>query len=305
MFGFGFFLYDILNRFNKICNNLPGKTDYIEKYEKIKESLKIALNTKAWDGEWYKRAFTDNGKVLGSRQNSECKIDCIAQSWAAISKAGDEEKTKKAMESLEKHLIDKEAGIIKLLDPPFEKSDLEPGYIKSYLPGVRENGGQYTHSAIWAIIAFSILNLNKKAIDNYKMINPIEHSRSREKALLYKVEPYVIAADVYGVQDLLGQGGWTWYTGSSSWFYKAGIEYILGLKIKNGMLSISPCIPKEWSSYSIKYEYKTSIYNINIINVSKREPNEVKRFKVNGEEITEKQIKLIDNGKIYEIEVEL
>lgn len=230
VYGFGFFLYDILNRFNKICKEV-GKTDYIQKYEGIKENLKVALNTKAWDGEWFKRAFTDDGKVLGCKENDECRIDSIAQSWATISHAGDNDKIYMAMESLENYLMNKEARIIKLLDPPFEKGDLEPGYIKSYLPGVRENGGQYTHSAIWVVIAFCLLNLNQKAIESYKMINPIEHSNTRDKELVYRVEPYVIAADVYGASNLLGRGGWTWYTGSSSWFYKAGIEYILGLKV--------------------------------------------------------------------------
>jgi len=173
----------------------------------------------------------DDGKVLGSRENTECKIDSIAQSWSVISNAGDDYKRQKAMENVEKYLIDKEAGVIKLLDPPFEKGDLEPGYIKAYLPGVRENGGQYTHSAIWTVIAFAELNQNLRANKYYKMINPIEHSNTNEKAILYKVEPYVIPADVYGASNLLGRGGWTWYTGSSSWFYMAGIEYILGLKI--------------------------------------------------------------------------
>ncbi len=173
----------------------------------------------------------DDGKVLGSRENTECKIDSIAQSWSVISNAGDDYKRQKAMENVEKYLIDKEAGVIKLLDPPFEKGDLEPGYIKAYLPGVRENGGQYTHSAIWTVIAFAELNQNLRANKYYKMINPIEHSNSKEKAEIYKVEPYVIVADVYGASNLIGQGGWTWYTGSASWFYKAGIENILGLKI--------------------------------------------------------------------------
>ena len=228
----GFFLYDILDRFDKICEDIPDKAEYVKKYEKIKAELKNALNSSAWDGAWFKRAFTDDGKVLGCKDNEECRIDSIAQSWSVISKAGDSYKVQTAMDSLEKFLIDKRTGIIKLLDPPFENSDLEPGYIKSYLPGVRENGGQYTHSAVWAIIAFAILNLNDKAIDFYNMINPISHSDSNEKALIYRVEPYVIAADVYGASNLLGRGGWTWYTGSSSWFYKAGIEYILGLKIR-------------------------------------------------------------------------
>ena len=192
-------------------------------------------------------------------------------------------------------------GIIKLLTPPFEKGDLEPGYIKSYLPGVRENGGQYTHAAIWAIIAFAILKLKNKAFDYYNMINPIEHSKTEELAQKYKVEPYVIAADIYGFSNLLGRGGWTWYTGSSSWFYKAGIEYILGMKIENETLKINPCIPDDLKEYKIRYEYKSSIYNIIVKN--KNKSNEVKEFIVDGQKIEEKQVKLIDNGRIYEIEV--
>ena len=155
-------------------------------------------------------------------------------------------------------------GIIKLLDPPFEKSDLNPGYIKSYLPGVRENGGQYTHSAIWAVIAFALSGRNDKAMELYKIINPINHSKTTEEALVYKVEPYAIAADIYGKGNLLGRGGWTWYTGSSSWFYKAGIEYLLGLKIEKGYLTLAPHIPNTWNEYTIRLEYKTSIYNIKV-----------------------------------------
>ncbi len=196
-------------------------------------------------------------------------------------------------------------GIIKLLTPPFENGTIEPGYIKAYLPGVRENGGQYTHAAIWAILAFAMLNENQKAYDFYKMINPIEHSFPREKALIYKVEPYVIPADIYGASNLIGRGGWTWYTGSSSWFYKAGIEYILGLRIEEGNLKLSPHIPKSLDEYYIRYEYKTSIYNIKVKNVSRRDICEVRKFTLDGQEIKEKQIKLIDNGRIYEIEIEL
>ncbi len=196
-------------------------------------------------------------------------------------------------------------GIIKLLDPPFENGDLEPGYIKAYLPGVRENGGQYTHSAIWAIIAYAMLKQSEKANEFYLMINPIRHSNTKEKVDKYKVEPYVIPADIYGASNLLGMGGWTWYTGSSSWYYLAGIEYILGLKVKDGVLSISPCIPKSLDEYYIRYEYKTSIYNIKVKNISRSEENKVRRFVVDGEEIMEKQLKLIDNGRIYEIYVEL
>lgn len=195
-------MYDILDRFNKICEKI-GKTEYIEKYENIKNELKKALDTKAWDGKWYKRAFMDTGEVLGSSNNEECRIDSIAQSWSVISKAGENSKKYIAMESLENYLVNKEVGIIKLLDPPFDKSNLEPGYIKSYLPGVRENGGQYTHAAIWAVIAMAMLKLNGKAEEFYRMINPIEHGRTKELIMRYKVEPYVVAADVYGAGNLL------------------------------------------------------------------------------------------------------
>ena len=175
-------------------------------------------------------------KLYGSLQNEECKIDSITQSWAVISGVGDNDKKYISMESLENHLVDEEIGIIKLLDPPFDKSKIEPGYIKSYLPGTRENGGQYTHAATWAIIAEAILGLNDKAYKNFRMINPIEHSKTKVEANIYKVEPYVIAADIYGKQNLAGRGGWTWYTGASSWYYVAGIKYLLGLNIQNGYL---------------------------------------------------------------------
>lgn len=300
----GFFLYNILDRFDKICKECD-RTEYLLKYEKIKNELKKALNTNGWDGRWYKRAYMDAGEILGSEGSVECKIDSIAQSWSVISNAGDEDKKYIAMESLDKYLVNREAGIIKLLDPPFEKSSLEPGYIKSYLPGVRENGGQYTHAAIWAIIAEAMLQQNDRAYEFFKIVNPIEHGKTKELEQKYKVEPYVIAADVYGSANLLGRGGWTWYTGSSSWFYKAGIEYILGLKIQQGMLSIKPCIPKDWKEYKIRYEYYSSVYNITVKNPNESETGEVKEFYLDGQRIEEKQIKMIDNGRIYEVEVVL
>ena len=232
----------------------------------------------------------DDGNVLGSMENEECRIDSIAQSWSIISNAGDNDKKYISMESLENHLVDRENGIIKLLDPPFEKGKLNPGYIKSYLPGVRENGGQYTHSSCWVIIAESILGFGDKALEYYRMINPIEHSRTKEASNKYKVEPYVIPADIYGAGNLAGRGGWTWYTGSASWYYMAGIEYILGFKIENNTIKINPCIPKEWKEYEIKYRYKNAIYKIII----------------NGKEIEngkENEIKLDERANVYNIEV--
>ena len=296
----GFFLYDILDNFIPICNE-KGDEELGEKYEKIKQELKRALNTKGWDGRWYKRAYMDDGNILGSMENEECRIDSIAQSWSVISNAGDNDKKYISMESLENHLVDKENGIIKLLDPPFEKSKLEPGYIKAYLPGVRENGGQYTHAAIWVIIAESMLGFGDKALEFYRMINPIEHSRTKDACNKYKVEPYVIAADIYGQGNLVGRGGWTWYTGSSSWYYKAGIEYILGLKIENGYMTINPCIPKDWKEYQIQYKWKDSIYHINVKNPNGKNIGVTKVLLDNNE--IENKIKLDGSRKIYHIEV--
>lgn len=297
----GFFLYEVLNRFIPICE-MRQDTNKVTEYTKVQEALKRALNTEGWDGRWYRRAYMDDGKILGTIENEECKIDNIAQSWSVISNAGDNDKKYISMESLENHLLDRENGIMKLLDPAFEKSDLEPGYIKAYLPGVRENGGQYTHGAIWAIIAQAMLGFGDKAVEYFKIINPIEHARTREAVNKYKVEPYVVAADVYGVGNLTGRGGWTWYTGSSSWLYKAGVQYILGLEIKNKTLSVNPCISADWKEYSMRYQYKSSTYDIKVKNPEGNMTG-VSKFLVNGEEIQEKEIKLIDNGKIYEIEV--
>ena len=201
MYGFGFFLGLILENFIPFCKE-KGQEELAKKYDEIRNNLKRNLNTKGWDGRWYKRAFMDDGYVLGSVENDECRIDSIAQSWSVISNLGDNDKKYISMESLENHLIDRENGIIKLLDPPFEKGKLEPGYIKAYLPGTRENGGQYTHSAIWVIIAQAMLGFGDKATQLYKMINPIEHSRTKEASKKYKVEPYVIPADIYGNGNL-------------------------------------------------------------------------------------------------------
>ena len=299
----GFFLYNIIQRFLPFIRQ-KGESDRYERYSKVLSELQIALNNQGWDGRWFRRAYMDDGKILGSIENEECRIDSIAQSWSVISNAGNEDKQLISMESLENHLIDRENGIIKLLDPPFNNGNINPGYIKAYLPGVRENGGQYTHAAMWVIIAECLLKNGDKALDLYKMINPIEHARNKDSANKYKVEPYVIPADVYGAGNLAGRGGWTWYTGSSSWFYKTGIEYILGLKIEKGILSINPCISKDWKEYAIRYKFGRSIYNIKVKNPNRKNTG-VSIFKVNGQEAKDKCIQLQDDGNIYEIEVQM
>ena len=299
----GFFLYNVLDRFTKIIQKIKNEDEdienKIEKYKTIMNQLKRTLNTNGWDGRWFKRAFTDDGNTLGSMENDECRIDSISQSWSTISNAGDNDKKYISMDSLENHLIDKENGIIKLLDPPFEKGKLNPGYIKAYLPGVRENGGQYTHAAVWVIIAESMLGFGDKATELYRMINPIEHARTKNASNKYKVEPYVIPADIYGASNLAGRGGWTWYTGSASWYYKAGIENILGLKIENGIMKIEPCISSSWNEYNIKYKWKNAFYNIVVKNPNGKNTG-VERIVVNGVET--KEIKLEENG-VFNVEV--
>ncbi len=296
-----FFLYDILTKFIPICERMCDEVS-VKKYAEIRENLKKTLNTNGWDGRWYKRAITDSGDVLGSIENEECRIDSISQSWSVISNAGDNDKKYISMESAEMHLVDKENGLIKLLDPAFEKSKLEPGYIKAYPAGIRENGGQYTHAAIWFILAETLLGFGDKAVEYYKMITPIEHSKTKDLAKKYKIEPYVLPGDVYTATNLEGRGGWSWYTGSSSWYYKIGIENILGLKIKKGILKIEPCIAKEWKEYEIQYRYIDTIYNIIVRNPESKQTG-VSKFIYNDQEIAEKEIKLQNNGKINKIEI--
>ena len=297
----GFFLYDILNKFIPICEE-KDREDLVLKYSTAKETLKKNLNTKGWDGRWFKRAITDEGIEIGSINSEECRIDSIAQSWSVISDAGENDKRFIAISEAENYLIDRENKIIKLFDPPFEKSSVNPGYIKSYPPGIRENGGQYTHGACWLLIAEAMLGFGDKALEIAEMLNPINHSRNREEAKKFKLEPYIIEADLYSNKDLIGRGGWNWYTGSSSWYYKAILEYMLGLKIKNGFLRIEPCISKHWKEYEIQYKYKTTLYNIKIKNNFEKNVG-INKFLVNGKTIDNKEVELVDDGKIYNIEI--
>ena len=305
-----FFLCEVIEDFCWVLENYDDteienfdeNETLINKYKTIVQQIKKSINTNAWDGRWFNRAFTDDGKVLGSLRNEECKIDSIAQSWSVISNMGDNDKKYISMESLENHLVDTENGIIKLLDPPFENGDLEPGYIKSYLPGTRENGGQYTHAAIWVIIAEAMLGFGDKAVEFFRMINPIEHSKTKDSVMKYKVEPYIIPADVYGQGNLAGRGGWTWYTGSSSWMYVAGIKYILGLNIENGYLWMNPVISSSWKEFSIKYKCGKSVYNIRVLNRSGKNYG-VEKVILNSVEVSDKKIKLNYDGGINEVEI--
>ncbi len=261
----GWFLYSVLQKFSDICLRM-NDSGRAEDYRITSVKIKTAIEESAWDGNWYKRAFFDNGTPLGSVQNSECKIDSIAQSWAVISGAGNEQRANQAMNSLENYLVMREEGIIKLLTPPFDEGDLQPGYIKGYVPGVRENGGQYTHAAVWTVIALTLMGEGDRAWEYFNMLNPINHSLTFMEYSKYKVEPYVIAADVYAVHPHTGRGGWTWYTGAAGWMYRAGVEFILGLKKLGNTLVLDPCIPARWTGYKINYKHNNTLYEIDVVN---------------------------------------
>ena len=267
----GWFLYSILNDFTELCLH-EGDAEKSNEYEKMKKFISENLNNNAWDGSWYRRAYFDDGTVLGSLNNEECKIDSLSNSWAIISGAGLKVRNEAAMAALEKYLIKEDKGIVLLLTPPFDTSDIEPGYIKGYVPGVRENGGQYTHAAVWVSLAYVRLSNGNKALKIYDMINPINHARSYLDCEKYKVEPYVMAADIYSNAPHEGKGGWSWYTGAAGWMYKVGIEEILGLRLKHGSgFSIEPCVPDNWKEYHITYKKGESIYNIKVMRGNKKE----------------------------------
>lgn len=292
----GWFLYTILESFINICDYKKDVVN-MERYKEYLQFIKENIEKNAWDGSWYRRAYFDNGTPLGSIENEECTIDSLSQSWSVLSGAGKEDRVKEAMAAVERNLIKKDKGIIALLTPAFDKSTLQPGYIKGYLPGVRENGGQYTHAAIWVVLAFSKLKMEDKAWSLFNMINPINHTKSYFNCQNYKVEPYVMTADIYDVEPHIGRGGWSWYTGAASWMYRTGIEGILGLKLKGkDGFYVDPCIPKDWSEYEIVYNRGNCKYNIKVIRENKKE------LWVDGELKEENIIPIFEEGT-HEIKV--
>ncbi|HOZ77294.1 MAG TPA: glucoamylase family protein [Ferruginibacter sp.] len=294
-----FFLYDILIRFIEVATN-RNDTAFVNECKTQAENLKNNIQQHAWDGKWFKRAFFDDGTPLGSHVNDECKIDSIAQSWSVLSTAGDEQYAATAMESAYTHLVRKEEGIIQLFNPPFDKSQMNPGYIKGYVPGVRENGGQYTHAAVWLTMAYAALGDKKRTWELLQMINPINHGNNAAVVSEYKVEPYVIAADVYAQPLHKGRGGWTWYTGSAGWFYQLITEWFIGIKKKGNTISFNPCLPEEWEEVKIDYRHKDTIYHISY---QQKKGNGNTRLLLNKVEQEDDFITLKDDGADYDVEV--
>lgn len=255
------FLYDNLQQFASLAHS---RNDAVFADMCSGQAVRLLTNIEAhgWDGEWYRRAWFDDGTPLGSSSNEECKIDSISQSWATLSGGGNTERAVQAMEAVDTHLVRRDAQLIQLLDPPFDKSSLEPGYIKGYVPGVRENGGQYTHAAIWATTAFAMLGDKARAWELFAMLNPIHHGSRQDTIEHYRVEPYVMCADIYGAPPHTGRGGWTWYTGAAGWMYRLTVETLLGLNLEGDRLRIAPCIPDDWTSYKIHYRFRDTFYHI-------------------------------------------
>ncbi|WAK03588.1 GH36-type glycosyl hydrolase domain-containing protein [Methylobacter sp. YRD-M1] len=298
------FLYDNLRLFAELARN-RGDEGFAEICRERAGQLLINIEANAWDGDWYRRAYFDDGTPLGSASNDECQIDSISQSWAIISGGGNPERASQAMESVDERLVRRDAQIVQLLTPPFDKSDLEPGYIKGYVPGVRENGGQYTHAAIWTAMAFAMEGDKKRAWELFTMLNPVNRTGQAQQRELYKVEPYVIAADIYGAPPHTGRGGWTWYTGAAGWLYRLSVETLLGLQLKVDKLHITPCMPDHWSSYKIHYQYRDTLYRITIKRIGEK-PEQVIRVLIDGVESEEPGvISLIDDRQPHDVDVEM
>ena len=296
----GFFLYEVLTRFAGIAQH-AGDATFAERCRTEAAQLRRNIERNGWDGEWYRRAYFDDGSPLGSATNAECRIDSIAQSWSVLSGAGEAGRSRMAMEAVDQHLVRREHALIQLLDPPFDKSAMNPGYIKGYVPGVRENGGQYTHGAIWAAMAFAALGDGRRAWELLGMINPVTHSKSPEGIGIYKVEPYVVAADVYALPPHTGRGGWTWYTGSAGWMYRLIVESLLGLRLEVDRLRFAPCLPAEWKEFKMYYRYRETVYEIDV----RQQPGGERRtiVTVDGVEQPDEAIPLVDDRRNRSVEV--
>jgi len=295
----GFFLYDVLMQFAELAR-LRGDAAFVERCHSEAAQLRRNIEQSGWDGEWYRRAYFDDGTPLGSAGSAECQIDSISQSWSVLSGAGDPARARMAMAAVDQHLVRREHGLIQLLDPPFDKAGLNPGYIKGYVPGVRENGGQYTHAAIWTAMAFAALGDSRRAWELTAMINPVSHGLSPSGVATYKVEPYVVAADVYALQPHTGRGGWTWYTGSAGWMYRLIVESLLGLRLEGESLRFTPCLPEEWEGYKLHYRYRETVYHIAILPLREAGQGSVT---VDGIKQASLAIPLVDDRRDHTVEV--
>jgi len=294
------FLYENLELFAGLARG-RGDAAFADVCSDQAAQLRSNIEAHAWDGGWYRRAWFDDGTPLGSSRNDECQIDSISQSWALISNGGNRVRARQAMAAVDQRLVRRDAQLIQLLDPPFDKSELEPGYIKGYVPGVRENGGQYTHAAIWTTMAFAMMGERERAWECFAMLNPIHHGSTADAIERYKVEPYVMCADIYGAPPHTGRGGWTWYTGAAGWMYRLTVETLLGLQLEVDHLRIAPCVPADWDAYTIHYRYRETVYHIAV----KRMSEHGAQVTVDGVNRPDNTIPLIDDRRDHAVEVRI
>ncbi len=298
------FLVENLELFARLARDRDDQ-DFASLCTTEASQLRDNIETHAWDGAWYRRAYFDDGTPLGSSSNDECQIDSLSQSWAVISKGGDTLRARQAMMAVDHRLVQRDQQIIRLLDPPFDKSALEPGYIKGYIPGVRENGGQYTHAAIWSAMAFAMMGDAERAWELFGMLNPVNHASTRESMEHYRVEPYVMCADIYGAPPHTGRGGWTWYTGAAGWMYRLSVETLLGLQLEMDHLRIAPCMPAQWNSYKIHYRVRGTFYHITVRRVGALMGQQVTRVTLDGTAYSDLRVPLIDDRQEHFVEVDL
>jgi cyclic beta-1,2-glucan synthetase len=298
----GFFLHAVLREFAPLCE-ARGELDRAERYRAETVRLASALE-RAWDGEWYRRGYYDDGTPLGSAQSDECRIDSIAQSWAVLSGAVPARFSDRAMDAVRTHLIKRGPQVVLLLAPPFDQTPQDPGYIKGYPPGVRENGGQYTHAAVWVVMALARQGAGDEAVELFHMLNPINHARAPAEAAHYGAEPYVLAGDVCSHPAHAGRAGWTWYTGSAGWMYRAALESILGLSRRGATFQVDPCIPASWPEYSLRWRFKGTLYEIGVSNPEHR-CRGVARAELDGVAVDHRAIPLVDDGGVHQVRVVL
>ena len=298
----GFFLHAVLCEFAPLCE-ARGDSARAERYRSDASRLGSMLE-QTWDGEWYRRGYYDDGTPLGSAQNDECRIDSIAQSWAVLSGAVPLRFAERAMDAVRTHLIRRGAQILLLLTPPFDASAQDPGYIKGYPPGVRENGGQYTHAALWVVMAMARLGSGDEAVELFHMLNPVNHTRTAADVERYKAEPYALAGDVYAHPAHAGRGGWTWYTGSAGWMYRAGLESILGLRRRGSIFEMDPCIPSSWADYAITWRFGRTRYEIAVRNPDHR-CRGIAEATLDGVSVPARAIPLVDDGGTHRVQLVL
>jgi cellobiose phosphorylase len=299
----GWFFVTVLNSFATLAEQ-RGQAAHASRCRERAEALRAALEANAWDGAWYRRAYFDDGTPLGSAQNEECQIDAIPQAWAVISGVADQARARSAMDAVQQRLVRGDDKLIQLFDPPFDKGALQPGYIKGYVPGIRENGGQYTHAATWVVLATALQGHGDRALELWNLINPVRHTTTPEAVKHYKVEPYVVCADVYGAPPHTGRGGWTWYTGSASWLYRVALEAILGFHREGSTLRLDPCIPRDWPGFEINYRHGSTTYRVRVDN-SAGTGRGVRSVVLDGRPLPGGAVPLGDDREHHEVRVEL